>query len=102
MPTYISLLNYTDEGMKDIKKSPKRLELAAEYLKDLDGELKAFYLTIGTYDAVVIYDCPDNEAVARFLLSVGAHRKVSTQTLVAFPESEYRQIIESLPKPRDI
>ena len=46
MPTFISLISYTDEGMKAIHDSPKRLSLAKRYLKDLGGRLRQFYLTI--------------------------------------------------------
>ncbi len=98
MPTFISLISYTDEGMKAIHDSPKRLSLAKRYLKDLGGRLRQFYLTIGNYDAVIIYDLPDEPAAAKFLLSVGKQRKVQTQTLMAFPERDYRQIIKSLPE----
>lgn len=97
MPTFVSLITYTDEGMKAIHDSPKRLALAKRYLKDLGGKMRQFYLTIGSYDAVIIYDLPDEAAAARFLLSVGRDRKVSTQTLMAFPERNYRQIIDALP-----
>ena len=98
MPTFVSLISYTDEGMKAIHDSPKRLSLAKQYLKDLGGRLRQFYLTIGNHDAVIIYDLPDEQAAAKFLLSVGKQRKVQTQTLLAFPERDYRQIINSLPE----
>jgi uncharacterized protein with GYD domain len=98
MPTFVSLITYTDEGMKDIHESPKRLSLAKRYLKDLGGRLRQFYLTIGSHDAIIIYDLPNEEAAAKFLLSVGKQRKVSTETLMAFPEREYRRIINTLPE----
>jgi uncharacterized protein with GYD domain len=97
MPTFVSLITYTDEGMMAIHDSPKRLALAKGFLKDLGGKLRQFYLTIGSYDAVIIYDLPDEKAAAKFLLSVGQQRKVSTQTLIAFAERDYRQIIDALP-----
>ena len=98
MPTFVSLITYTDEGMKSIHDSPKRLSLAKRYLKDLGGRLRQFYLTVGSYDAVIIYDLPDEESAAKFLLSVGRQRKISTQTMMAFSEKDYRRIISSLPE----
>ena len=67
MPTFVSLITYTDEGMKAIHDSPKRLALAKRYLKDLGGRLRQFYLTIGSYDAVIIYDLPDETAAAKLV-----------------------------------
>jgi len=58
MATYITLLNYTEQGLKAIKESPSRLEKARQLLKSLGGELKSFYLAQGRYDAVVISEAP--------------------------------------------
>ena len=45
MPTFVSLINYTDKGIREISDSPKRLDLAKKILKDMGGEIKDFYLT---------------------------------------------------------
>ena len=97
MPTYIMLLNYTQQGMEKIKESPSRLDAAKQAAQRLGGELKAYYLTMGQYDAVVIAEAPNDEVVARFLLSIGAQGNVRTETLRAFTEDEYRKIIAGLP-----
>jgi uncharacterized protein with GYD domain len=54
MATYISLINYTDQGIRNVKDSPKRLDAAKKLLKDLGGDLKEFYLTMGGYDMVIV------------------------------------------------
>jgi hypothetical protein len=54
MPTYITLLQYTPQGIQKIKDSPTRLEAAKQSVRQMGGELKAFYLVMGQYDAVVI------------------------------------------------
>ncbi len=97
MPTYISLINYTDQGIRTVKDSPKRLDAAKKLLKDLGGELKAFYLTMGSYDIVAIAEAPSDEVIAKFALTVGSLGNVRTTTLKAFPEAEYRKIIQGLP-----
>ena len=61
------------------------------------GELKAFYLTIGQYDAVAIAELPDDAAVAKMALSLGAMGNVRTETLRAFNEAEFRKIVGELP-----
>lgn len=97
MPTYISLISYTDQGIRNIKDSPKRLDAAKKMLKDMGGELKEFYLTLGTYDIVTVVDAPSDEVVARFVLALASAGNVRTNTLKAFPEAEYRKIISGLP-----
>ncbi|MBI4611140.1 MAG: GYD domain-containing protein [Candidatus Rokubacteria bacterium] len=97
MPTYISLINYSDQGIRNIKDSPKRLDAAKKLLKDMGGELKEFYLTLGSYDIVVVAEAPSDEAIARFVLAVSSLGNVRTTTLKAFPEAEYRKIVAGLP-----
>src|SRR5713101_4944345 len=65
MATYIALVNYTDQGVKNVKDSPKRLDAAKKLIKDLGGELKAFYLTMGAHDIVTVAEAPHDEAIAR-------------------------------------
>ena len=64
MPTYISLLRYTQQGITAIKQGPTRLDAAKQAYKKAGGELKTFYLTIGQYDAVAIAELPDDTALA--------------------------------------
>ncbi len=97
MLTYISLVNYTDQGIRNIKDSPKRLDTAKKLLKDLGGDLKAFYLTLGQYDIVTIAEAPSDDVIAKFALALGSAGNVRTTTLKAFPEAEYRKIIQGLP-----
>ncbi len=97
MATYIILLNYTDQGIRNIKDSPKRLDVAKKLLKDLGGELKEFYLTMGGFDLAIVADAPSDEVIAKFALASGSLGNVRTTTLKAFPEAEYRKIIGALP-----
>ncbi len=97
MPTYISLINYTDQGIRSVKDSPKRLDAAKKLLKNLGGEVKEFYLTLGGYDIVVIAEAPNDEVIAKFVLALGSLGNVRTTTLKAFAETEYRKIIAGLP-----
>lgn len=97
MPTYISLINYTDQGIRNIKDSPKRLDAAKKLLKGLGGELKAFYLTLGLYDIITVAEAPNDEVVTRFVLTLASAGNVRTATLKAFSEAEYRKIIAGLP-----
>jgi len=97
MPTYITLLRYTQQGIEKIKDSPTRLESAKQSVRAMGGELKAFYLVMGQYDAVVISEAPDDETATRFALATGARGYVRTETLRAYTEEEYRRILAALP-----
>ncbi len=97
MPTYITLLRYTQQGAERMKESPTRLEAAKQSVRAMGGELKAFYLVMGRYDAVVISEAPDDETATKFALATAARGFVRTETLRAYPEDEYRKIIAALP-----
>ena len=97
MATYITLANYTEQGMRTIKDSPARLDAARTLASDLGGTLGQFCLTLGAYGFVVVSEFPDDEAAAKFALAVGSMGNVRTTTLKAFPEADYRRIIQELP-----
>lgn len=97
MPTYITLVNFTHEGISKIKESPDRLDEAKQAAKAVGGEIKAFYLTMGQYDAVVISEAPSDEAYATNILAIASRGAIRTETLSAFTEEEYRKIIAALP-----
>jgi len=96
MATYIMLANWTDQGIRGIKDSPGRLDTAKKALKDLGGEFKTFFMTMGEYDMVALYDAPDDAAAAKFALLLAKQGNVRTKTLKAFAETEYRQIVSAV------
>jgi uncharacterized protein with GYD domain len=96
MAQYIMLSNWTEQGIKNIKESPKRLDAAKALAKKFNGEILDFYMTTGAHDMVVMLEAPDDEAAAKFALSLGSAGNVRTTTLKAFPERSYRSIIGSL------
>jgi uncharacterized protein with GYD domain len=91
MPHFVSLIRYTHQGISKIKESPSRLDAAKKAAEKEGGKIQAWYLTMGQYDAVLISEFPSDEACAKFTLSAGALGNISTETLKAFPEAEYRQ-----------
>lgn len=95
MPTYIHLANWTQDGIKNVKDSPARLDKVKELYKKAGAEVKAFYMTMGRCDMVVISEAPDDDTIARVALQIGASGAVRTETLKAFTEAEYRKIVGS-------
>jgi uncharacterized protein with GYD domain len=96
MPTYIILANWTDQGMRAISDSAKRWDSAKKLLQDMGGAVKDFYMAMGEYDLVIVYEAPDDAIAARFTLMLGRGGSVRTKTLKTFPEQAYREIVNSL------
>jgi uncharacterized protein with GYD domain len=97
MPTYITLLRYTQKGVESIKDAPARVDAAKKMLAAAGGKLIAVYLTLGRYDAVAIGEFPDDETAARASMIGGSQGYVRSETLRAFTEAEFRKIVGSLP-----
>jgi uncharacterized protein with GYD domain len=91
------LVSWTQDGVKNIKKSPDRLTAAKKAFQSAGGEMKEFYLTMGRYDMVVVAEAPDDETFAKIVLAISSGGSVRTETLRAFPEDEYREIVAALP-----
>jgi uncharacterized protein with GYD domain len=96
MATYLMLLNWTDQGIRNVKESPKRLDAAKKLAKDLGGEFKSFYMTQGSFDAAALLEMPNDEKMASFVLKVGSLGNVRSTTLKAYSEDDYRKIANSL------
>jgi uncharacterized protein with GYD domain len=97
MPSYLSLLSWTDQGIKTVKESPARLDAAKAAIAAAGGRLIFFYMLMGEYDIAILTEFPDDEVATRFLLGQGAAGNIRTTTFKAFQESEYRSLMESLP-----
>jgi uncharacterized protein with GYD domain len=97
MPTYISLLRFTQQGIEKIKDGPARVDAARKAYEVLGARLKEFYLVTGQYDAIVVMEAPNDEVVAKLALALGSRGNVRSETLRAFTEAEYRNIIAALP-----
>jgi len=97
MSTHIVLIKWTQEGIKNVKESPNRLDMAKKAFQAAGAELKEFYLVMGQYDMVIVTEGPDDETAAKLALAIGSQGAISTETLRAFTEDEYRKIIAELP-----
>ncbi|HET8997915.1 MAG TPA: GYD domain-containing protein [Acetobacteraceae bacterium] len=96
MPTYVMLANWTEQGMRAIDDSPKRIDVARKQLEEMGGRIQSVYMTMGVHDLVITYDAPDDAVAARYTLLLGKLGNVRTSSLKAFPEEAYRQIVNSL------
>lgn len=96
MTTYVLLGHWSDQGIRAVRDSARRLDAVKKLLADMGGEVRSFHLTMGEFDFVVIYDAPDDAVAARFTLQVGMQGNVRSRTMKAFPEAAYRELIASL------
>jgi len=94
---YIALLKFTDSGIRNIREGPKRLDDARRSFEAAGGNIVQFYLTLGQYDAVAIISAPDDEAYTRTMLMLAAKGNISSTTLKALSEDQYRHIVSSMP-----
>jgi uncharacterized protein with GYD domain len=92
MPTYVALVNWTDQGIAAFKDSPKRADAFGKLLQQVGGKLREVYWTIGPHDLVAIADAPDDETMTAALLRLGAAGNVRTTTLRAFTKREFTDI----------
>ncbi len=97
MPTFVSLMRFTQKGLEAIKDGPARLEAAREAYRAAGAKLREFYLVTGKYDAVVVAEAPDDETAVKLSLALGARGNVRIETCRAFAEEEYRRIVAGLP-----
>ena len=97
MPTYITLGKWTQKGFEKVKESAVRLDAFKKVIQSSGGKLKDFYMVMGQYDMVIITEAPDDESVAKTMLTSGSKGNVSTMTFRAFTEEEYRKIMAALP-----
>ena len=96
MPTYITLLRYTQQGAARVKESPDRLDAGRQAFKEFGVEIKDTYLLMGRYDLLCIIEGPDDETVAKCLLTLGSQGNVETETMKAWNEADFRKITNSI------
>lgn len=97
MPTYISLANITDQGIRTMKDLSRRLQNAETTFAQFGAQLREVYLVMGPYDYVVVADAPDDETIARISLAIAGQGNVRTQTFRAFDRNEMLRLVEGLP-----
>ncbi|MEU0387194.1 GYD domain-containing protein [Streptomyces chartreusis] len=93
MPTYVTLLNWTDQGIRNYKDTAKRAEAFGSAVQKLGAKLVSVYWTVGPYDLVAIVEAPDDETATAALLQLGGAGNVRTTTLRAFGREEMEGII---------
>ena len=96
MATHIVLINYTDQGIRNVKQIPKMRKAAFSAAEKLGIKVKEAYMTMGAFDVVLIADAPNDKAMTAWALSVGSKGNIRTQTLRVFSAGEIGKIFASI------
>ena len=96
MGTYILLVNSTDQGAKGVKEIPDRQQASRDAAQKLGIVRKNVYMTFGAYDFVQVIEAPNDEAVAKYVLSINSKGNVRTTTMRAWDEAEHFEFIKKL------
>ena len=97
MPTYVSLINWTEKGVANFKSTVDRAEAGQALAGTFGGALKEIYWTLGSYDIVAISEAPDDESATAFALALASQGNVRTTTMRAFSADEMKGIIAKAP-----
>ena len=96
MATFITLINFTEQGIKKVKDSPDRFEKFRSMAEAMGVSVKSAFWTVGSYDMVVTVEGEEAAAVA-VLLKVGSLGNVRSQTMRAFSKDEMNGILTKMP-----
>jgi uncharacterized protein with GYD domain len=93
MATYIALLQYTDQGIRNVKDTTKRAAAAAETAAKMGVKFTELFWTLGQYDLAILAEAPDDETFTAVMLKLGSLGNVKSQTLRAFRTKEMEAIL---------
>ena len=96
MPTYVCLIRFTDQGIRNIKDTVKRGDAAMAEAEKMGMKIVEELWTMGAYDCVVTLEAPDDETMSAFILKVGSLGNVKNQTLRAFRRNEMEAILAKI------
>ena len=97
MATYIALVNFTDQGVRQIRQTTERAKALINAGANLGVKIKDIYWTMGAFDALFIAEAPDDETITAFAASMGSLGNIRTQTLRAFSAAEMNKILDKVP-----
>lgn len=97
MPTFICFLNWTEQGIKNVKDAGKRSQAARALAEKLGGRVLSTYVTTGQYDVVVTVEMPSGDAMGQYAVAIGASGNARTTTVRAFAPEEFGKIVANAP-----
>ena len=95
MVHFIVLGKWTEQGIRNVRDAPKRIEGTRSMMEQAGGKMQLYY-TMGEYDFAMVVEVPNDDAMIKILLQLGSLGNVRTQTLKAWSESEGAKVISQL------
>ncbi|MHB8648180.1 MAG: GYD domain-containing protein [Thermomicrobiales bacterium] len=96
MPMYLSLVNWTDQGVKDLKQSPRRAQAFKQLATEMGCTVHGIFFTMGRYDIATRIEAPDDETISALALKLGQLGNVRTETMRAYTEEEFAKIMQKV------
>lgn len=96
MASFVTLLTFTEQGIKSVGQTTKRAEAFREMAKKMGVTVKDIFWTLGRYDVVAIYEAPDDETATRLIFTLGSQGNVRTETLRAYSAKEMGEILKGM------
>jgi uncharacterized protein with GYD domain len=96
MANYVCLLQFTDQGIRNIKKTTKRAEAATAEAEKMGAKITQAFWTMGAYDVILVLEAPDDETASAFAAKLGSLGNVKTQTMRAFGRQEIEKILAKI------
>ena len=93
MASYIGLIQFADQGIRNVKDTVKRGDAAMAEAEKMGMRVVEEFWTMGAYDAVVVFDAPDDETMSAFMLKIGSLGNVKSHTMRAFRRNEMQEIL---------
>ena len=97
MATYITLGNFTEQGIRDVRETTKRADAVKAAAKKLGVTMKDIYWTMGQYDVVAMFEAPDDVSVSALALAIGAAGNIRSQTMRAYTKEEMNAVLKKMP-----
>ena len=97
MPTYVTLYKWTEQGIKNVKKSPRRADTAVKAVEKAGGKMLGLWYTMGEYDLVAVSEWPSDQTAIAFQLAHAAQGNIRTTTLRAHTTAEFAEIVKLMP-----
>jgi uncharacterized protein with GYD domain len=97
MPVYVTLLNWTDQGIRNVREAVQRVDSGVQVAEQKYGvRLREIYWTVGPYDYVGLWEAPDEQSMSAFMLELGSLGNIRSTTLRAYDREEMSGILERL------
>ena len=96
MVRYLTLVEFTEKGLRDVAQSPERASQFRASVETAGGRVVSLYWAIGQFDGCIVFEAPDEKTATRLLLSLGRQGNVRTRSMRLFDENEFASIVGKL------